>query len=142
MQAYASIPTQKMLNTLLPSAEALGLTDPIDEIRKRRLPIEPHSERSAFIGDGYWFFWMKPATASRSPVSCVLQRAKYASRTGAVPNLSSPSMLSMIVYALLFNNARTTTSTSERVISVGLSPFTPPVELINPAVPASMSRVS
>lgn len=40
----------------------------------------------------------------------------------------------MIVYALLFNNALTTVSTSERVISVGTSPLKPPVALINEAV--------
>jgi|SRR5690348_971798 len=130
-----------MLNTSAPRDEELGLTEPIDDTKKRRLPIAPHSERSAFIGAGYWFFWMKPLTLSKLPISCVLQSAKYASRTGAVPNLSSPSMLSIIVYALLLSNARTTVSTSDRVISVGLSPSTPPVQLMKEAVPASMSRV-
>ena len=44
-------------------------TEPIEDIRKRRLPIAPHSERNASIGDGYWFFWINPETESRSPVS-------------------------------------------------------------------------
>jgi hypothetical protein len=43
---------------------------------------------------------------------------------------------------LLFNNARTIVSTSERVISVGTSPLTPPVQLMNEAVEANISRVS
>src|ERR1041385_8011643 len=131
-----------MLYTVLPKLDALATEEPIDEIRKRRLPTAPHSERNAFIGAGYWFFCVKPAIFSRLPVKFVLQSAKYASRTGAVPNLSSPSMLSMIVYALLFNNARTTVSTSERVISVGTSPSTPPTQLMKDAVAANISRVS
>src|SRR5712675_1822682 len=97
MQAYASIPTQKILNTLAPSKDALGDTEPMDETKNLRFPTEPHSDLRAFIGAGYSFFCKKPATPSRFPVNWVEHNAKYASRTGAVPNLSSPSMLSMIV---------------------------------------------
>src|ERR1041385_2895875 len=131
-----------MLYTVLPKLDALGTADPIDEIRNLRFPAAPHSERNAFIGAGYWFFCTNPAMLSRFPVKLVEQSAKYASRTGAVPNLSSPSMLSMIVYALLFNNARTTVSTSDLVISVGTSPSTPPTQLMKDAVAANISRVS
>jgi len=84
MQAYASIPTQKMLYTSLPLADESGVMLPMDEIKNLKFPIAPHSERKAFIGAGYWFFWMNPATLSRLPVKFVEHKAKYASRTISV----------------------------------------------------------
>lgn len=70
-----------MLYTSAPRLDALADTEPMDDMRKRSEPTAPHSERKAFIGDGYWLTWMNPATFSKLPLSCVEQRAKYALRT-------------------------------------------------------------
>jgi len=60
-----------MLYTVAPRLDAFADVEPIDEIKKRKFPIAPHSERNAFIGDGYWFFWIKPVTLSISLVKSV-----------------------------------------------------------------------
>jgi hypothetical protein len=77
-----------MLYTFALRYDAFGVTEPIDDTRNLKFPMAPHSERRAFIGAGYWFFWMNPATLSKLPVSWVEQRAKYASRTGAVESVT------------------------------------------------------
>ena len=81
---------QKILKTSAESADAAGVYEPIELTKNLRLPQAPHSERNAFIGAGYWFFCRKVFMLFKSGVNFVLVNAKYASRTGAVPNLFSP----------------------------------------------------
>lgn len=64
---------------------------------------------------------MNPCTWSNWPIMSVWPSEKYASRTGAVPNLFSPSTPDKKLYAFCPRSVRTTKSQSERVISVGLS---------------------